>query len=296
MWHRDHNTQLVEPGDTSFWKNCWRTDAFRALIEDPSTGYADFLAKVAQRPWWFITPKHAYERRHFAPWFAQAFIIRDYENKLIEDLYYWHDLIHAMTFVDASRMNEDAWRLAMRANEINTSLETEVIIYWRSPQLRAQTFDHAIWVDEVCGPFDADARSRLLRYRSNLFSAPNSLSSQHERALRAALPASLLPYAFSSNRDLPDFEALWALRRATTLSPREYNVLEKDLAHYEASADPFYSHWSKLWREVECNRAQFANLCAAGHWKEAVAQRYEQWERTANEDGVPYGALAKALA
>ena len=296
MWHRNPDNQLVEPGDTAFWKNFWRTDAFRALIDDPSTGYASFLGEVAKRPWWFIAPTQSYERRHFTPWFAQAFINRSYENPLIEDLYYWHDLIHAMTFVDASRMNEESWRLGMRANEINTSLETELLIYWRAPDLRRQTFDHPIWIDEVMGPFDADARNRLLRYRTELFSNPNSLVSRHERALRAALPTGPFPYVFPPERDLPDFDALWALRRATTLSPREGNVLERDLAFYEASADPFYKHWSNLWREVECNRARFAGLCAQGEWKEAVRLRQLEWERTANEDGVPYGDLAKILA
>lgn len=296
MWHKNPDNLLVEPGDRAFWRGFWRTDAFRALLDDPATGYAAFMERVAQRPWWFIQPTQDYERRHFAPWFAQALIRREYPNKLVEDLYYWHDLVHALTFLDASDATEEEWRLGMRSNEINTSLETEVLIYWRAPSLRAQTFDHPIWMDEITGKVDPESDQRLADYRARLLKSPASQEAIHEKALRASLPQGLLPYAFPNYASAPDFETLWDRRRATSIAPRAGNAVEEDLARYEATADPFYAAWSGLWQKVEKERAQFDAFCKAGQWKEAVRTRSASWEASSNEDGVPYGDLAKSLA
>lgn len=294
MWHKHSDTLLVEPGDADFWKSFWRTDAFRALIEDPSTGYANMMARVMERPWWFVSPTTPYERMHFAPWFANAFIRREYDNKLIEDLYYWHDIIHAMTFVDASRMNEGAWRLAMRSNEIATSMETEVLIYWRSPGLRALTFEHPIWADTFSEGVPEHVMRRLNAYQDSLLNNKNSIRSQHEYALRRALPSAPIDFNQMLYPGRPDYETLWSIRRATSLLPGACPV-EQDLARYEATADPFYDHWAKTWRDVETHRAEFAALCRHGEWKEAVHRRHAKWEAVSNEDGVPYGDLAKTF-
>lgn len=294
MWHKNPDTQFVAPGDAAFWKSFWRTDVFRALIEDPSTGYATMMARVMKRPWWFVSPTTSYERMHFAPWFANAFIRREYDNKLIEDLYYWHDIIHAMTFVDASRMNEEAWRLAMRSNEISTSLETEVLIYWRSPDLRAFTFNHPIWADTFSDSLPEYALNRLRAYQDALVNNKDSLRSQHEYALRRALPFPPIDFDHHLYPGRPDYETLWNLRRSTTLCPGDCSI-ERDLARYEATADPFYDHWANMWRDVELHRAEFATLCGHGEWKEAVRRRHAKWEDVSNEDGIPYGDLAKTF-
>lgn len=296
MWHERADTQIVEPGDLAFWQGLWRTDAFRALMADPTTGYGNLLVQASRMPWWFVSAEQSYERRHFSVWFGQAIIRRHYENPVIEDLYYFHDLLHALTFVDGSRMDESAWRLAMRANEIAVSMETEVLVYWRSPALRPQSFRHAIWHDQITPRLAPDARERLVAYRAAILRDTACDASQHEAALVRAVPAWPLEHVCDATRDLPDRQTLWDLRRAISLSPHAGNEVEMELAKYENQAEPFYDAWSQQWREVERERAVFADLCSQGRWKEAVVRRHRIWQSVSNEDGVPYGDRAQALA
>lgn len=296
MWHERSDTQLVEPGDLGFWRGLWRTDAFRALMEDPATGYGELLVKAARSPWWFISAEQGYERRHFSVWFGQAIIRRSYENPVIEDLYYFHDLLHALTFVDGSRMDEAAWRLAMRANEIAVSMETEVLVYWRCPELRSQSFHFPIWHDQITAGLSPHARDRLIGYRAGMLRNHGTDAAQHEAALVRAVPAWPLAHVSDPQRDLPNRQTLWDLRRAISLAPQAGNEVEMELAKYENQAEPFYDAWSNQWRQVERERAIFAQLCADGRWKDAVARRQGVWQSVANEDGVPYGDLAQALA
>ena len=299
MWHERPNTQIVEPGDRAFWQSLWKTDVFQALLDDPSTGYAALLDRAAELPWWFLDSEQAYERRHFSIWFGNAFIRREYDNPAITDLFYWHDLLHALTFHvfdPKDGTDETTWRLAMRANEIAVSMETETIIYWRNPDLRALSFEQRIWQDELGSPLSPSLLNRLRAYRVARQAVAPTAQARYEQQLRDAVPSSWpLPYRPDERLDRLDWEGLWDLRRAVTRKPDPTNPVEQDLARYESMADPFFFHWTDAWQEVEDERFAFDALCRAGQWREAVARREAHWARTANADGVPYGDIAQAL-
>lgn len=297
MWHQNSNNQLVEPGDRAFWMGLWKSGEFKALLDNPATGYQAALDEVIKRPWWMIQSEHDYERRHFSVWFGQAIVRRQYDNPVIEDLYYWHDLLHGLTFADASRMDIAQWKRAMRANEIAVSMETEILIYWRAPALREVSFNHPIWHDHMVNGLRPEDRLRLTQYRARMQREAGSEDCAREADLLASLPHHWpLPYDFDQTLVRPSFRGLWDLRRAISLSPDPENHVEMELARYEGQAEPFYEGWASAWGAVEQERAIFANLCAQGQWKKAVARRSGIWERVADENGVPYGALAKALA
>lgn len=293
MWSDPARHQLVEPGDLAFWKSFWVSPLFNQLFDDPSTGYARLLERIAARPWWLINSVHGYERRHFSTWFGHAIVRRQYDNPLVQDLYYWHDLLHGMTFRDATGVDFDRWRELMRANEICTSLETEVIIYWREPRLRSHTFDHPIWHDRITPSISAPDRERLLAYRADPGTRdPQGLEARLASARLADWP---LPYEFDPGRDLPSMATLWQLRRAITLAPSPAQPVELDLASYEQQAEGFYEGWRHTWREVEDHRTRFAAHCAAGNFAKAIESQMREFDRTANDDGVPYGDIAKTL-
>ena len=293
MWHRAPSTRLVEPGDTSFWNDLWVSDAFRALISDQRTGYARLLDEASRQPWWWVDGTTAYEKRHFTVWFAQVVVRRHYDNPVLQDLFHWHEVLHALTFRDDPLGGEQQWRLRMRANEITVSLETELLVYWRHRGLRAQSFSFPIWHDALTSPLATHDRQRLSDYRQACLNDPEL--GVYEHSLYAARPHRGLEHPDNSGHPCADARTLWDLRRATTKSPDRSNAVEAALADYERQSDPFCDGWVSDWRSVEHERMAFANACAEGRWTAAVRRRYEQWDRTADENGVPYGHIARAI-
>lgn len=293
MWHERAGTQLVEPGDRHFWKALWRTDAFRSLLDDPRTGYARLIEQASRWPWWFVDPKHSYERRHFSVWFGHTFIRRTYDNPVITDLFYWHDLLHALTMRDGYGLDESAWQLAMRANEIAVSLETEVMIYWRATDLRPQTFPQPIWFDHIRADTPA-LRARLQDYSHRLALNQSPQDAWYEHQLRRSR---IRPWPLTDPTGCPwHGTELWDLRRAMTHRPSPSSPVEQDLARYEAMSNRFFHGWRDTWREVESQRYAFASLCQQGRWHEAVQRRQDHWMRCSNDDGVPYGKIALSMA
>lgn len=284
MWHLRDNTRLVEPGDMAFWKGLWRTDAFKELFADESTDYPALLRRAASMPWWLVDIRHDYERRHFSVWFGQAIMRREYDNPVITDLFYWHEILHGLTFriLDDANMNDATWRASMRANEIAVSMETEMVIYWRKPGLRQHSFDFPIWFDSVANGLTEGHRARLSAYLATLGRDPTLLAKED------ALADTLLSWPlYGMPAGAPEWKTLWDLRRATTHSPAQGNKVEAELARYEATADPYYATWGQAWRRVETERRQFHGLISQGCWKRAVDLRHRSWEETANTDGVP---------
>lgn len=303
MWHERSGTVLVEPGDRDFWQGLWKSDVFRALLEDPTQPYGALLGRAMRQPWWFVDAHHEYERRHFSIWFGQVFLRREYANPVITDLYYWHDLVHALTFrrLDDPSLTEADWRRAMRANEIAVSIETEMLIYARCPSLRPQSFQDRIWMDDltVRAPLGVQDRDRFLSRSSRLRDYCHRLKSDPdfaaaEQALRqAVLDPWPLPHPNWVGHD-PGCNAqwFWDLRRAVTLDPDPDNAVEVALRRYEDQAQPYYNKWVKDWRQVELDRARFQQLVAQGDWRQAVEERQERWAYVADDNGVPYGTLA----
>lgn len=293
MWHERPGTQLVQPQDSAFWEGLWKTQAFRDVLNDPMTGYKHLLGTARHRPWWFVDAQMPYERYHFSIWLGDVFLRREYDNPVITDMYYWHDLVHALTFrrIDPSRVDEQGWRLAMRANEIAVSIETEMLIYLRAPHLRAHSFTDRIWIDDLTDPLPSGLESRLTDYRQRLADEPEFAF--QEAQLREALPSHWpLFHPMSALQQGRPFRWFWDLRRAVTINPDPDNAVEVALHRYEQQAMPFYKKWSGHWDEVELDRARFAMLCEQGNWEQAVMERHQRWEERADENGVPYGMLA----
>lgn len=134
-----------------FLRTLWRTDEFRASHDDPCGYVRHWAARFAATPRIFFTMTHPeVERSHFTPWF-NALHFRDYANPAIHDLFCLHEIVHAVTMRYDAALPFAAWRAKMVDNEMRTSLESEVMVYFELPGLRAQSFPGAIWADRFLG-------------------------------------------------------------------------------------------------------------------------------------------------
>lgn len=286
LWHQRTGSFRVAPGDRAFWEQLWTTPALRTQLLDPQGAYHWMIQAALKQPWWMIEPMEGYERRHFSAWFGNAFVQRHYDNPVITDLFYLHDLLHALTLPGRTFASPEQWQQHMRANEIAVSLETEILVYWRCPGLREQSFDFRIWHDALTTEGLATLAGRLDTYRHELADAPAEL------ALRSAVGAWPLAHPAQA---VVDATTLWDLRRAVTRAPDPTDAVERSLAVYEAQAEPFYAAWRPHWEAVEAERLAFAQACQSGPWEAAVAARETHWGRVADVAGVPYGTIARDL-
>lgn len=284
MWHRDPQTFKVAPGDRAFWTGLWQSPQFRACLADPDEPYRWVLERAIARPWWFVPLRTPCEKYHFGAWFGQALGQRTYERPLIHDLYWLHEILHALTFENDPQGSAGQWERRMRANEILVSLETEVLVYARYPDWREHTFAQTIWADRF------DLRSAPAQMSTELARAWQRTVPAREHALRHARPSWPLPYP--ATRDFSSPLALWWRRRQAALTPLSDDAPEHLIAQYEGQATEFFQAWRPHWRQVERDRQHFEAACAAGRWRQAVADRERRWEQVSDAQGLPYGQVA----
>jgi hypothetical protein len=66
-------------------------------------------------------------------------------------LYYLHEIIHAITIAHVPGISFEAFQQKMTANELETSLATEILVYFEIAGLRDKAFGHDIYADRFLG-------------------------------------------------------------------------------------------------------------------------------------------------
>jgi hypothetical protein len=123
------------------------------IKESPYVGA--WIEKFAVRPAVFAEMSDVeLEYPHFATWFGMSYL-RTYDDPVISDLYYLHEIVHSVLLRYEPAPLFTAWYRKMNGIEFSASLETEGYIYLGVPKLRARSFKDEIWADRYIG---AEAR------------------------------------------------------------------------------------------------------------------------------------------
>jgi hypothetical protein len=124
----------------------WRTRLFR---ESPYV--AGWVARFAAHPAVFAEMSDSeLEYPHFATWFGMTYL-RSYDDPAISDLYYLHEIVHAVHNHYEQEPLFTAWYRKMNGVEFSASLETEGYVYLEVPGLREISFRDEIWADRYLG-------------------------------------------------------------------------------------------------------------------------------------------------
>ncbi len=117
-------------------------------------GLIDFI--IDHRTPVFYAPSQEYEYAHFTQYFNWVLMRDGYTNKYLKDLYYLHDFVH-MIFDNPLRPRDyslSRFRDIVVSNERVAANETEILTYYRLPQLRTNTLAQPILFDFIkkgCG-------------------------------------------------------------------------------------------------------------------------------------------------
>ncbi len=156
----------------------WRTDLFRNSHREKD-GYVNrLIAKFSEVPRFFYTITNEVERSHFTTWFNVIALRPEYENDVISDLYYLHEITHAATMYFDPTLSWQDWYKKTMQNEMQASLESEAFAYLELPGLRKLSFDHEIWLDRFwtdpeCLTLTAMLKERLTYERKKATQSPS---------------------------------------------------------------------------------------------------------------------------
>lgn len=130
-----------------FFDGLWSTDLFKALVKSKHPVISMIRENYIKYPRYYYNMQNRdQERAAFTSWY-NVLSLKNYENKYIQDLYYFHELMHISTMTYESHLDFTSWSLKMRNNEILASMNSEVFIYFYSPEYRKHTFKEEIWAD-----------------------------------------------------------------------------------------------------------------------------------------------------
>ena len=144
------NLQILESRDdvTVFAGSIWRTLMFRELHEQQGSYLQRIIDLFADKPRiYYDMDDPALERNHFTVWMNAIQIREPYQNPYLEDMYNLHEMQHLNTMIYNARSNLFEWSTRSLVNELDATIETEVVIYFAIPGLREKTFPFEIWAD-----------------------------------------------------------------------------------------------------------------------------------------------------
>lgn len=231
-----------------------QTEILRGSYDDGGL-VREWIVRFARRPRFFYHPSNEFltledhtgqphrefiEAPHFSPWWGGV-QLRTYENKLVQDLYYLHEICHAASMPygpDAQHACVDpiTFKNKIRDNEHAASTLSEMTIYCEFPQLRAMSFQHEIFVDRFLFP---DGNLKLVD--------------------------ACLIQRWREEPEIVEQEMMYA-RAAVLTAP---SVDESDLAAFWLKR--FYSQ-GKAWTNIWTNpKGEYTNIPVGGRFREVEA-------------------------
>ncbi len=131
----------------SFLKNIWHTEEFKesylnkGYIYQKTKNFMNLPRLIAEPTEIKIEHSHFYS-------YLNILILKNYDNKTIQDLYYLHEIFHIASMPYQKDLSFQDWSFKMINNELEASLESEVIVY-QHLKIREKSFDFPIWYDTL---------------------------------------------------------------------------------------------------------------------------------------------------
>jgi hypothetical protein len=231
-----------------FVGSLWRSEAFKKSHETRGWVYNQ-VSRFAWMPRFFAhSTNDKLERAHFSTWW-NVIILRDYENPIVHDLYYLHEMCHAATMPYVGVIGREAFDEKMQRNELEASVLSEIAVYFEMKDLRDASFQHEIYAD---------------RFLKN----------------------SDLKRLWCANKDVA-VETMRTMRRHVMVSKPEadMDITEKWIRRFAEQNAAYMVVWSDRYREVEEHMEEF-QLLSSVSWPEASAFHRRWLEAKMAEDPI----------
>jgi len=234
-----------------FVGDLWRSEPFKRSYANGGFVF-DHVDAFAWLPRFFAEESdEKLERAHFSTWWNVIMLRPFYDNDVVSDLYYLHEMTHAATMPYMEGIGREAFDEKMQRNELEASVLSEIAVYVAMPELRGAAFDHPIYADRF---LDDEMRAM---WRCN-----REVATETFRTMRRHVMISKPEHEM-------DLTETWIRRFAD--QNRAYGVI-----------------WADRYHEVERAMAGLQKATANG-MRRAEAQEYRRWlECQAHEDEVDH--------
>ena len=249
---------LITPEEIhAFFKALWRTPEFQQS-HVPGGYIHRWIDRLAEYPRLIGTMSdERIERAHFSPWW-NVIGRRDYENPAIHDLFYLHELSHMAMLVYEESVSWESWAAKMADNEMLASLESETLVYFAMPSLRARSFPKAIWADRF---LDGGEQG----------------GGMHDAAVRAGHRSFMLMERYRARR-VPE------------------DGIEERIAAFQEENESWARIWKQRFREVEGAMRTFRSIALRDR-REAIDFLIAWHNGLAEQgNGIPFRAEAEEFA
>lgn len=261
---------LNKPGEIrDFVYELWSDSPIKQNHRDGGMVH-EIVERFAQMPRIFFEPSNVrLEWTSFSPWWG-AILLAKYENPVIRDLRYLHEIYHAATMPYARGMNLATMAARNGQNEREASTFSEIAIYLEIPELREMSFPHPIFGDRLI--YEEGDRSR-----------PNKRLFERWKTQKAVVFQELLyarlgvVMADESEIDADDPQVMW-LRR------------------YPEQGDIWLNIWSERHRQVD--EAMVLLRERSEKDPQDAGKRHLQWllsREISNGTNIPFEREARAF-
>ncbi len=231
-----------------FVSQLWKSDIFRASYEKRGFIY-DQVQRFAWLPRFFceMSCDHL-ERAHFSTWWNVITIRDDYDNPIIHDLYYLHEMAHAASMPYIGGLGRAAFDEKMQRNELEASVLSEITVYFELEGLRETSFPYEIYADRflqdrdlvglwITNPALATEKIRTIR-RDVMTSKPIHLMDDREKWIRRFTEQNAA-YSITWADSYDDVEQqMEAFQIKATRDPHGASVMHRAWLELQMALDP----------------------------------------------------------
>lgn len=238
------NLTLLQSRDDvhGFVSGLWRSEPFKRSYANGGFVF-DQVEAFAWLPRFFAKESNPdLERAHFSTWWNVIMLRPFYDNDVVSDLYYLHEMTHAASMPYMQGIGHAAFNEKMQRNELEASVMSEIAVYFEMPELRESSFDHPIYADRFLNEF-----TRAL-WRTN-----RSVALETFRTMRRHVMISKPEHEM-------DLTEIWIRRFAD--QNQAYNVV-----------------WSDRYADIENAMAELQTGTSLGHRNDKSAQ-FQEWLET----------------
>lgn len=204
--------------------NLWSTDFFRNEQLKEGSIINLLVKHLREKCFYSFQYSDVTERNHMPLWIYHI-AEREYDNPYVKDLYYFHEFYHLISFPEKEMTDYEEWKAAMWHNELEASLMSEVFIYYCYPELRANTFNHKIWFDDMAEMFGYE----------KVFMTEEMFTFQR------------IPETFQKIKE----------RRMALREGLESSLETEDWVRSFNNKDPWFEFWKKDFKKLESFRHQY---------------------------------------